>query len=325
MSVYLHDIPLDQAIARLDQALEEAGLFGILGEEELPLSTGLVGRVLSRPVWAKISSPHYHASAMDGYAVRTVDTHGARQTAPVTLVIGSQAHYLDTGDLLPEAFNAVIQIEHVEALDQAGQMTAEVRNPASIRIREAAKPWQHIRPLGEDMVATQLVLPAGQTLRPVDLGAIAGSGHTSVFVSRKPRVAVIPTGTELVEIGTPVRPGEILEYNSLVLASQVEVWGGISDKRPKVDDDLAAIQATVAAAAEENDLVLLNAGSSAGAEDFSASVVQALGTLLVHGVAVRPGHPVILGMHPHKGRSTGSSGGGAGVSSLGDSDRRNLC
>ena len=296
MSVYLHDIPLDQALARLDQALEEAGLSGILGEEELPLSTRLVGRVLSRPVWAKISSPHYHASAMDGYAVRAVDTHGARQTAPVSLTVGEQAQYLDTGDLLPEGFNAVIPIENVEPLDEAGQITAEVRSPATIRIREAAKPWQHIRPLGEDMVATQLVLPAGQVLRPVDLGAIAGSGHSSVFVSRKPRVAVIPTGTELVEIGTPVRPGDILEYNSLVLSSQVETWGGISDKRPKVDDHLDAIQAAVAAAAEENDLVLLNAGSSAGAEDFSASVVQALGTLLVHGVAVRPGHPVILGI-----------------------------
>jgi putative molybdopterin biosynthesis protein len=146
------------------------------------------------------------------------------------------------------------------------------------------------------MVATQLVLPAGHVLRPVDLGAIAGSGHSTVFVSRKPRVAVIPTGTELVEIGSALVPGSILEYNSLVLSAQVEDWGGASDKRPIVADEYNAIKAAVAAAAAGNDLVLLNAGSSAGAEDYSASVVQALGTLLVHGVAVRPGHPVILGI-----------------------------
>jgi putative molybdopterin biosynthesis protein len=296
MSVYLHDIPLDQALNRFDEALADAGLSGILGEEELLLNSNLIGRVLSRPVWAKISSPHYHASAMDGYAVQAVDTHGARQTAPVVLEVGPQAQYLDTGDLLPDGFDAVIQIEHVEAMDASGEITSEIRNPAQIRIREAAKPWQNIRPLGEDMVATQLVLPAGQVLRPVDLGATAGSGHSSVFVSRKPKVAVIPTGTELVEIGAQVMPGDILEYNSLVLSSQVELWGGISDKRPKVDDHLESIRSAVAEAAAENDLVLLNAGSSAGAEDFSASVVQSLGELLVHGVAVRPGHPVILGM-----------------------------
>ncbi|MBN2046043.1 MAG: molybdopterin biosynthesis protein [Anaerolineales bacterium] len=296
MSVYLHDIPLDQALDRFDRALVEAGLDGVLGEEEQPLAVDLVGRVLSRPVWAKISSPHYHASAMDGFAVHALETQGARQTAPLSLVVGNQARYLDTGDLLPEGFNAVIPIEHVEPLDEQGRITSEIRNPAKIRIREAAKPWQHIRPLGEDMVATQLVLPAGHILRPVDLGAIAGSGHSRVYVSRKPKVAVIPTGSELVEIGSELLPGDILEYNSLVLSSQVELWGGISDKRLKVADDLTQIKSAVAAAAQENDLVLLNAGSSAGAEDFSAKVVQALGTLLVHGVAVRPGHPVILGI-----------------------------
>lgn len=296
MSVYLHDIPLSQALSRFSDALEEANLGGILGEEEIPLSPDALGRVLSQPVWAKISSPHYHASAMDGFAVRAVETHGALQTAPLTLKMGEQARYVDTGDLIPDGFNSVIPIENIEPLDEAGEIAADARKPASIRIREAVSPWSHVRPLGEDMIATQLVLPAGHILRPVDLGAIAGSGHASVIVSRKPKVAVIPTGTELVEIGAPLHPGDIIEYNSLVLTAQINQWGGMGERFPKQDDVLEQIRATVEAAAESHDLILLNAGSSAGSEDFSSTVVEMLGELLVHGVAVRPGHPVILGI-----------------------------
>jgi len=296
MSIYLHDIPLPEAIARFSQALEKANLGGILGEEEIELNQNARGRVLSRPVWAKISSPHYHAAAMDGFAVLAGETHGATQTSPIVLEYPQQAKYVDTGDLIPEGFNAVIPIENVETLNSDQEVVREARQPAKIRIREAVVPWAHVRPLGEDMIATQLVLPSGHKLRPVDLGAIAGSGHASVFVSRKPRVAVIPTGTELVEVGTPIRPGDIIEYNSLVLSAQVEDWGGSASRLPKVDDDYHQILEAVEVAAKSHDLVLLNAGSSAGSEDFSAKVVETLGELLVHGVAVRPGHPVILGI-----------------------------
>jgi putative molybdopterin biosynthesis protein len=150
--------------------------------------------------------------------------------------------------------------------------------------------------LGEDIVATQLVLPAGHTLRPADLGAIAASGHQTIRVARKPKVAILPTGTELVPIGSKLKAGDILEYNSLVLASQIKQMGGEPTRYPITKDDFDSICERVQEAAQTHDLVLLNAGSSAGAEDFSSKVVEKLGTLLVHGVAVRPGHPVILGM-----------------------------
>jgi putative molybdopterin biosynthesis protein len=296
MSVYLHDIPLSQALDHFNQALESAGIGAVLSEEQIPLSVAAVGRVLTQPVWARISSPHYHASAMDGFAVQAGDTNGASQTNPIELGYGTQSHYVDTGDMLPDGFNAVIPIENVEPLDEAGKISEDPRAPSQIRIRAAVTPWSHVRSMGEDMIATQLVLPAGHVLRPVDLGAIAGSGHDSVFVSCKPRVSVIPTGTELVPIGNQIKPGEIIEYNSLVLAAQVEQWGGEVDRHPIVTDDFEQITAAVARAAETVDLILLNAGSSAGSEDFSAAVVEKLGTLLVHGVAVRPGHPVILGI-----------------------------
>ncbi|HEX9027536.1 MAG TPA: molybdopterin biosynthesis protein [Anaerolineales bacterium] len=296
MSVYLHDIPLPEAQSRFQEALAAAGMQGLLGVEEIPLDEHALGRVLAEPIWARLSSPHYHASAMDGFAVRAADTEGALPSEPRLLEMGPQAVYLDTGDPLPAWADAVIPIENVEPLDATGRLTGEARRPAHIRIRSAVTPWSHVRSLGEDIVATQLVLPKGHTLRPVDLGAAAASGHISLHVARRPRVAIIPTGTELVPIGQPVKSGDIIEFNSVVLASQVNAWGGEAVRYPIVPDNFDQILETVRLAAEDSDLVLLNAGSSAGSEDFSARVVQSLGDLLVHGVAVRPGHPVILGM-----------------------------
>ena len=296
MSIYLQDIPLPEAQARMEKALREVGLWGVLATEEIPLDEYAQGRVLSEAVWAQISSPHYHASAMDGWAIRSNETAGAMPNKPLSLRIGEQAAYVDTGDPLPDWADAVIPIENVEPLDESAQTAANPRRPAAIRIRAAVTPWSHVRPMGEDIVATQLVLPAGHVLRPVDLGAIAACGHDRLKVCRRPRVAILPTGSELAPVGKPVRAGDIIEYNSLMLAAQVNAWGGAATRFPITPDDFTLIQEQVRKAAGEHDLVLLNAGSSAGSEDFSSQVVESLGTLLVHGVAVRPGHPVILGM-----------------------------
>ena len=296
MSVYLHDIPLSQAQARLKQTLREADLWRVLGSETIPLDENALGRITSEPVWAKTSSPHYHASAMDGFAVVAITTNGAMPSMPVTLQLGPEAEYVDTGDPLPDWANAVIPIENIESLDAHGNITKDIRDPDAIRIRASVAPWSHVRPLGEDIVATQLVLPTGHTLRPADLGAIAAAGHQEIKVARKPKVAILPTGTELVPIGSKLKAGDILEYNSLVLAAQIKSMGGEPTRYPITKDDFNLICQRVEEAANDHDLVLLNAGSSAGAEDFSAKVVELLGQLLVHGVAVRPGHPVILGL-----------------------------
>jgi putative molybdopterin biosynthesis protein len=299
--MYLHDIPLPEAQERLEIALKNASLDGILGMEEIALDENALGRILAEPVWAKLSSPHYHAAAMDGFAVRAGETEGALPTQPVTLLGSDKMVYVDTGDALPDWADAVIPIENVEPLEADGNPAGEIRQPHAIRIRAAVTPWQHIRPMGEDIVATQLVLPAGQTLRPVDLGAIAASGHTHVHVTRRPKVAILPTGSELVPIGDPVSPGEIIEYNSMVLASQVRSWGGEATRLPITEDSFDQICSRVSQAATEHDLILINAGSSAGSEDYTAQVVQELGELLVHGVAIRPGHPVILGVIQSEG------------------------
>ena len=233
---------------------------------------------------------------MDGFAIKAENTFGAMPTSPLVLLIPDQAKYVDTGDPLPDWANAVIPIENVETLDLSGDLTENPRFGNKIRIRAASTPWKHVRTVGEDFVATQLVLPTGHVLRPVDLGAIAASGHSSVRVTHLPEVAVLPTGTELVKIGEEIKKGDIIEFNSVVLSAQIKSWGGIAHRYPITSDDFDLICNRVQEAADQNDLILLNAGSSAGSEDFSAAVVSKLGQLLVHGIAVRPGHPVILGM-----------------------------
>lgn len=300
-NIYLEDIPLDEAQEVLATALRQAGLWQPLPAEVVPLAQAL-GRVTAVPIWAKLSSPHYHASAMDGYAVRAQDTAGATETSPRQFVLVDAVETeprecaacpVNTGHPLPAWANAVVMIEHTQPITLPD-------GRAGIELRAALPPWQHVRPMGEDMVATELVLPANHRLRPVDLGALAGAGHAQVAVYRRPRVAIIPTGSELVAVETavarPPRPGQIIEYNSLVLAAQVTQWGGAPTRWPIVPDEIEAIKTAVQEAARAHDLILLNAGSSAGSEDYAAHVVQQLGRLLVHGVAVRPGHPVIIGM-----------------------------
>ncbi len=282
---FLEDVPLEEANRRFFGALEAAGVLSPLPGEAVPLAQAQ-GRVTAAPVWAVESSPHYDAAAMDGAAVRSPDTVDATETSPVRLAVGTQAVWVDTGDPMPPGYDAVIMIEH---LHRIGDDAVETMAPVA--------PWQHVRPMGEDIVATEMVLPENHRLNAVDLGACAASGSTELMVRRRPRVAVIPTGKELVPAGSPsLKPGDIVEFNSLMLSGLVQEWGGQSETLPPVTDDPFLIKEAVSGALVQCDLVIVNAGSSAGSEDYTAPVVEELGQLLVHGVAVRPGHPVVLGL-----------------------------
>ena len=281
--VYLEDIPLDEARRRFSRALAAADALEPIDAERVPVGDAL-GRVTAGPVWAAISNPHYHGAAMDGAAVRAEETRGASEATPIRLRVGRQAEWVDTGDPLPAGMNAVIMVEHIHSYGE------------EIEIMAPVAPWQHVRSMGEDIVATELVLPEGKILSPVDLGAAAACGHPYLDVRRKPRVAIFPTGTELVEPGTNVKPGDIVEFNSIMLAGQIAEWGGEPSRQPIVPDTYEILKERISAALDDYDMVLVNAGSSAGSEDYTARIVGELGDLVVHGCAIRPGHPIILGI-----------------------------
>ncbi|WP_422445016.1 molybdopterin biosynthesis protein [Thermoanaerobacterium sp. DL9XJH110] len=281
--VYLDNIPLTKARKIFFEDLRQNGAIGPTEAEFLDVRRCL-GRITAAPVFAKISSPHYHAAAMDGIAVNSRVTFGADEKNPKRLREGVDFYYVDTGDPLPPGCDTVIMIEEVHPVGEG-----------EVEIISSYSPWDNVRSIGEDIVATELIVPENHRLRPPDLAAIIAGGHTGIAVRKKPLVAIIPTGTELVSPGEDLKPGDIIEYNSAMLAGYVEEWGGEALVLEKVADDYEKIKARVKEALQKADVVVVNAGSSSGSEDYTALCVKELGTLLVHGVAVRPGKPVILG------------------------------
>jgi len=285
--IYLDAVPVEEALQRLNAALDAAGW----GPQTETISVDqALGRITARPVIAHISSPHYHGSAVDGVAVKAAETFRANESNPITLTFGTQAFWVDTGDPVPPGCDAIIMVEDVNLLDEAHAAGAQVE------ILAPAAPWQHVRAIGEDVVATEILLPEGQTLRPQDLGSLLAAGVLSVDVVRRPVVTFIPTGTELVQPKPDPASGEILEFNSRVVLGQVAEWGGIPIRHEIVRDDYQTIKSTVLEAVASSDLVIVNAGSSAGSEDFTVHVLGEVGEVLVHGVAIKPGKPVMMGI-----------------------------
>lgn len=246
------------------------------------------GRVTAEPVVALRSAPHYHGAAMDGIAVRAADTFGATEFAPIALepADGDRRRgfaYVDTGSALPAWANAVVMIERVFPHEDG-----------RVEIREAAVPWQHVRLVGEDVVATEPLLPRGHEIRPPDVGAMLAAGVTDVNVAARPRVAILPTGSELVEPGAEPPPGRIVEFNSRMLAAYLAEWDAEPVRLAPVSDDVEAIRTALAGALEICDVALVVAGSSAGEHDFTVEAIQGLGEILAHGLDVMPGKPAIL-------------------------------
>ncbi|RPI39860.1 MAG: molybdopterin biosynthesis protein [Methanoregulaceae archaeon] len=237
------------------------------------------GRVVAAPVFAKYSVPEVNISAMDGIAVRSRDTIGATDRAPVIL---DHVSRVNTGNIVPPEFDAVIMIEDTW---EAG---------GNFQIRKAAVPWQHVRPAGEDVKENKLVLPSGHIIRTFDIGALATYGITEIDVLAV-NVGIIPTGSELVPLGVHPGPGQVVESNTIMAQVFLSQIGAHCSRFPIVPDDPDLIREALRKAVHENDLVIISAGSSAGTRDFTEGVIQSLGDLIFHGVAVRPGKPVMLG------------------------------
>ncbi len=285
-SPFVHDVPAAEATAAWLRAREETGCPQRVEAVTVDVADAL-GRVTAAPVWALRSSPDYDAAAMDGIAVRAADTYGASESTP-SLLAADAFEVVDTGDPMPPGTDAVVMREDVQHTGTGTDAKAELRS--------AIAPWTHVRSIGEDVAATELLLPAGHRLRPFDLAATAAAGVTEVEVRRAPRVTLVPTGDEIRPVGTPVGPGEIPDTNSLMLAGQARLLGAEVTVTPIVPDRPELIGRAVRAAAATSDLVVVLAGSSAGRDDWTAQVVAEAGRLAVHGVAVRPGHPVVLGV-----------------------------
>ncbi|MBI2359333.1 MAG: molybdopterin biosynthesis protein [Deltaproteobacteria bacterium] len=284
---YLKKTPLTEARELFLRRIDPSSL-----ESEAVRVDEALHRITSEPVFARISSPHYHAAAMDGICVRAEDTFGATEFAPKRLrraspdvATGGSFGYVDTGNALPLWANAVIMIEKVRQIDDG-----------TVEICESVAPWHHVRLVGEDVVATELLLPRSHRLRPYDLGALLAAGHTTVQVKARPTVAILPTGDELIEPGDEATPGAVIEFNSSVLAAFVREWGGEPVRLRRVGDDPALLRAALRQALEQNHIVAIIAGSSAGERDFTAEVIAQEGELLVHGIDVMPGKPAALGV-----------------------------
>lgn len=276
---YLTNLPLEQAEERYSAWLAEGGFQP--KTETVPAAQS-AGRVTARAVYAALCAPHYPACAMDGIAVAAADTFGATETTPVALA-PTQFTVVDTGDPLPEGKDAVVMIEDV------------LWEGEKAVLHEAAAPWQHIRQIGEDVCAGEMLLPAHTTITPAAIGAMIAGGVLEVEVFTRPVVGIIPTGDEVVPPTDHPQPGDVLEFNSSIFSAMIVEWGGMAKTYPIVKDNKADLTAALTKATEECDLVILNAGSSAGREDYSAAVIGTVGEVLCHGLAIRPGKPAILG------------------------------
>ncbi|HBW38014.1 molybdopterin biosynthesis protein [Desulfosporosinus sp. BICA1-9] len=241
-------------------------------------------RITGSIVRARRSSPHFAASAMDGYAIRAKDTHGISEREPRWLELGNQAIQVDTGDPVPEGMDAVVMLEDVLELGERG-----------ILIQAPVVPWNHVRPVGEDIVEGEVLLPIHHRIRPQDQGALLAAGILDVEVRCKPRVGILPTGDEICPPEAVLQVGEIVDSNSTVLASLVEEWGGSATIWPITPDQPEKLENAILEMAASQDILVIIAGSSQGRDDYTSHMVQKHGTLYLHGVAIKPGKPVVLG------------------------------
>ena len=280
-NLYLKTTPVEEAREKYMQALEEAGC--LKQEEERTDTYESLGRITAEAVYAKCCSPLFNAAAMDGIAVKSAETAEAGEERPLALSLGSGYRIIDTGDPVKSPFDAVIMAEDVMETGE-GMVT----------ITKSVPGWQNVRPIGEDIAAGEMLLPSHHTIRPVDIGVLLAGGILNLEIFKKPQVSIIPTGTEIIMPHENPKEGDIIDSNSGMIAAMVTESGGVPYRCSIVPDDYQKIKETVLQETERSDMVIINAGSSAGTEDYTVHVLREIGQVIVHGVAMKPGKPVIL-------------------------------
>ncbi len=285
---YLTNIPMEEARSKYLKALQERGLNY---KVEKVFSVDALDRVTAEAVYAKISTPHYNACAMDGVALDSTLTFGASERAPVQIK-DADFTWVNTGDPLPEGYDAVVMVEDV------------IQDEGHITLYSAAVPWENIRQIGEDISAGDMVVPSYTVITPAIIGAFLAAGVLQVNVITRPLVGIIPTGDELVPLTDEPQPGQIIEFNSGIFSAMLTQWGCAAKRYPIAKDNQSTIEAALRKAVEECDAVILMAGSSAGRKDFAVSAMRSVGEVVVHGIAIKPGKPAILALAEN---SAGSS------------------
>ncbi len=280
-NLYLKTTPVEEALEKYIAALKMVGALSC--DVEMVSVYDALGRITAGPIFAKCCSPLFNAAAMDGIAVKAGETKTASERNPMTLELDKDFKIVDTGDPIKAPYDAVIMAEDVIEIDDS-----------HVKIAESVADWQHVRPIGEDIVVGEMILHSHHKIRPMDIGILLAGGILEVEVIKNISVGIIPTGTEIIKPYDIPKEGDIIDSNSGMFAAMAAENGCKANIYDIVPDELELIKKAVLKAVNEQDLVVINAGSSAGTEDYTAPILSEIGEVVIHGVAMKPGKPVIL-------------------------------
>lgn len=295
-NIYLNKVSLKEAKEKIEKAIMDGNILLSAKAESLPVSD-VLDRITSEAIFAKRSSLHYTAAAMDGIAVHSSITKNASENNPTILTFKKDFIYINTGNPLPEKYDSIIKIEDVVPVKTVDDITMEKKESKQLKIFKSVFPGMNVRNIGEDIISHQLILTANHKIRPMDIGALIAGGISKVTVWKKPRVAIIPTGEEIVEPeNSKIKEGDIIDFNSKMLSSSVVQWGGEPVMYPIIRDIKEDLKNKLLSAVQENEIVTVIAGTSAGSKDFTAKAVSDLGEILFHGISIMPGKPTLAGI-----------------------------
>jgi len=293
-------------VTDLDQVLGYRTDFPVIGTEYIPLSE-TYGRIPAENILSDADLPDFPRSTMDGYAVRAVSTFGASEGNPAYLTVkGSiamgespdfsvgpgEAARISTGGMLPNGADSVMMIEHTEILDSD-----------TIEVYRSIAPGHNILEKGEDFKKGEIILSCGIKIRPQEIGLLAAFGKTAVKVYKKPVIAIISTGDEVVSVEEKPSPGQIRDINTYSLSAMVKETGAVPLIFGIVKDNYKTLLDTCSNALSQSDMIMISGGSSVGTRDFTIEVLSALpdSQILVHGISISPGKPTILAKVQNKG------------------------
>ena len=286
-NLYLKTISVEEAYDKYFNALKENNILN--NEIEEVKTIDALSRITSEAIYAKCNSPLFNAAAMDGICVESKKTKNASEENPIILKLGVDYKIVDTGDAIKPPFDAVIMAEDVIEIDEE-----------TIKIISPASGWENIRPIGEDIVIGEMILESNHEIKPIDIGALIAGGISKIKCYKKLNVGIIPTGDEIIDMKDDPKEGDIIDSNSYMIKALVEETGNKGIRYNIIKDDYEKIKAKLKESIIENDVTIINAGSSAGTEDYTVHILREIGEVIVHGVSMKPGKPVILAIVDEK-------------------------